>query len=457
MTASSGHILPRIADWAAAQRAFSSLARQRARDAVLDTLACMVAGTTDPVHAALLSAFAGSRGGGDALLAGGGCAPQGVAALLNGAAAHALDFDDNFRSGRSHASAVLVPALLAAAPEGTSGARFLDAYCIGLEAQAIIGQGLGNAHYIAGWHPTGTTGAIGSAAGVAALLGLDAAGVSAAMSSATSMAAGLKRQFGTAMKPIHAGLAARAAVEAALMARVGIAGDPAVLDGPEGLLALYGTANSPGWEGMLIGTPPAIEAEGLVPKLYPCCGSTHWVLDMLFAARRREGFSAGDVAQVVTRIGPANARNLPYAAPRTGMEARFSMQYCVALALLQPALTLEDFTDAAVMRPEPRALLALTRLEAHAEAEELANGGPLPHRLSIRFKDGRVMEEERQEVRGAIQEPFTAEETRAKFIGCLSLAGVPKATAGRLHDRAMALPSEPDLSSLHAVLTAPSA
>src|SRR5690606_5606743 len=107
-----------------------------------------------------------------------------------------------------------------------------------------------------------------------------------------------------------------------------------------------------------------------------------------------------------------------------GMEARFSMSYCVALALLQPALGLADFEDAAVARPEVRALLGLTRIEAYSEEAERANGGPLPHRLRIEMRDGRVIEAERREVRGSIHEPFTAEETRGKFIGCLALAGI---------------------------------
>jgi 2-methylcitrate dehydratase PrpD len=445
----------RIGAWAEQQGKFSRLARQRAGDAVIDTLACILAGTTDPACTALVSALAPDLAvGGTSVVRGGAQASRGLAALVNGTAAHALDFDDNFRSGRCHASAVLVPALLAAAPRDTPGSRFLDAYCVGLEAQAVIGKGLGNAHYIAGWHPTGTTAAIGSAAGVASLLGLDRFGIAAAMANATSFAAGLKRQFGTAMKPIHAGLAARAAVEAALMAQAGIVGDPDVLDGPDGLLALYGTANSPGWEGIAIGDPPAIEAEGLVAKLYPNCGSVHWVLDMLFALKAEHRLRPEDIAGITARIGPANYRNLTYAQPRTGMEARFSMHYGVALALLQPSIGLEDFSDAAVERPRVRALLGLTTLLAHSEADEIANGGPLPHELAITLRDGRMISSARQEVRGSIHDPLTDVEKRHKFLSCLGVAGIAGPLAADLYDALLGLAEADDLAALHAALAA---
>src|SRR5690606_31485242 len=164
---------------------------------------------------------------------------------------------------------------------------------------------------------------------------LDEAALTAAASNAVSMAAGLKVQFGTAMKPVHAGLAARAAIEAALLAAAGIAGHPDILDHPAGFRALYGAAGGPGWRHFVPGSPLAIESDGLVPKLYPSCGATHWALDMLFALRRAHGFSTADVAALVVELGGDYFGNLPYPAPEDGMQARFSMHYCLALGLLQ--------------------------------------------------------------------------------------------------------------------------
>jgi 2-methylcitrate dehydratase PrpD len=184
-------VIETIAEWSAAEHRFSDLARLRAKHAIADTIACMAAGIADAAPQAVRRAFADEIAAGPSLVIGGGRASTAVAALISGTAAHALDFDDNFRPGSTHASAVLVPALFAVAQaQKASGRRVIEAYLVGLEAQAVIGRGVNPSHYTAGWHATSTVGAIGTAAGVAALLGLDAAGIARAMSLAVSMAAG---------------------------------------------------------------------------------------------------------------------------------------------------------------------------------------------------------------------------------------------------------------------------
>jgi 2-methylcitrate dehydratase PrpD len=443
-----------LAGWAAAPRAFSALARGRAVDAIADTLACMAAGRDDAVVGALREALSGGIGEmGAAGVVGGGRAAPGLAAFVNGTAAHALDYDDNFRPARSHASAVLVPALLAAAEHRKArGRTFVDAYIIGLEAQAYIGRGLDDAHYRAGWHPTGTVAAIGSAIGAGWLMGLDEAGVAAAASNAVSMAAGLKVQFGTAMKPVHSGFGARAAVEAALLASAGIAGNPAVLDHPSGFRALYGGAGAPGWEGLVPGAPLAIETEGLVPKLFPCCGATHWALDMLFALRRKHGFGAHEVTGIEVELGEAYFGNLPYAVPRNEMEARFSMPYCLALALLQDRLTLADFTPDAVTRSEVRALLPLTAMRVNDIGSDGRTVPGMPHRLHLTLRDGTRLHAERHEVRGSIHEPFSEEEKRGKFLSCLAIGGIPSDAAGPFYDRLLRLGEGGDLDAAETLL-----
>ena len=436
-----------LADWAATPRRFSTLARSRAVDAIADTLACMAAGRCDEVVEALRKAFAISAADrGVASVVGGGRVMPGLAALVNGTAAHALDYDDNFRPARSHASAVLVPALLAAAEHGAAPDRdVVDAYIIGLEAQAYIGRGLDNAHYRAGWHPTGTVAAIGSAVGTGWLMGLDASGLAAAASNAVSMAAGLKVQFGTAMKPVHSGLGARAGVEAAMLAMAGIAGSADILDHPAGFRALYGGRDTPGWDGILPGAPLAIESDGLVPKLFPCCGSTHWALDMLLDLRRQHGFAANEVARIEVELGQANFDNLPYRLPQDEMQARFSMPYCLALALLQDQLTLTDFTREAVARSDVRALLGLTTMRVNDTGPDGQALSGVPHRLHLTLKDGTVHSAERKEVRGSIYEPFSHAEKRGKFISCLALGGVGADVADLLYDRLITLGQGGDL------------
>lgn len=417
-------VIETIAAHAVDAPAFGDRAILLATHALADTLGCMVAGREDEASVSVREAFRHREGSGSALLVGGGRADAATAALVNATAAHALDYDDNFRPGITHASAVLVPTLLALAQErGATGRALLDAYLAGLAAQAAVGEGLNPSHYTIGWHATATVGAIGTAAGAARLIGLDAAGAARAMSIAVSMAGGPKGQFGTPAKPLHAGLAARNAVEAARLAETGMTGRLDILEGQQGFLELAGGPDAPGWGGLDLAGPHVIETAGLMPKRHPCCGSTHNVVDAILDLKAAHGFSAAETASVETRVGIANARNLAYADPSDEMQARFSMPYCVALALLQDRLSLADFTPEAVRRPHVRALLPLTTMTAHSAEEERAAGGRPPHRVTVRLADGRVLRAERREAKGTIADPFSDADRREKFADCCAGLG----------------------------------
>lgn len=436
--------IERIAEWSRSAPAFSPLARLRAHHAITDTVGCMLAGVGDQATQAVRQAFASGIGPrGAAAVAGGGRATEAIAALVNGTAAHALDYDDNFRPGITHASAVLVPALLAVAQgRGASGRAFVDAYLVGLEAQAAVGRGINPAHYTIGWHATSTVGAIGTAAGTAWLMGLDGAGIARAMSVAASMAAGPKGQFGTPAKPLHAGLAARNAVDAAALAAAGMTGRLDILECPMGFAELFGDDSAAGWDKMVLASPHVIESDGLTPKRHPCCGSTHLAVDAILDLKAKHGFSAADVEAVDTLVGIANARNLAYPDPQDEMQGRFSMHYCVALALLQDRLSLADFTPEAVARPEVRRLLPLTVMRSYDKSEEVA--GRQPHRVTISLKDGRVLKADRLEAKGSIADPFDDADREAKFRDCCS--GMPGAAA--LYARLADIDAMADLDSL---------
>lgn len=415
--------MPAILDAIVARASDAALqtvaARLAAQEAITDTLGCMIAGQTDgAVHAVRAGLARGGAEGGPCTVIGGGKAPAPVAAMINGTAAHALDFDDNFAPALSHASAVLVPALLAAGElRGSTGGDLLRAYLVGLEAQALVGQGVLRHHYTTGWHATSTVGMIGTAAGVAWLLGLDRAGMVQAMSLGVSMAAGVKGQFGTPAKPFHAGMAARNAVDAALLAAEGLSGRRDILEAAQGFGELFNGGHPARW------TIPTgahvIETDGLAPKLHPCCGSAHNAIDMIMDLRRAHGFRAADVASIHVVVGLANARNLAYPDPRDEMEARFSMQYCVARALTQPVLGLADFTPDAIRDPAIRALLPLTTMAPMDPQEESVSARPF-HRLTLTLTSGKVLQARRAYPRGTLAEPFTAAERHAKFLDCVT-------------------------------------
>jgi 2-methylcitrate dehydratase PrpD len=437
-----------IAAWSRSAAAFSPLARRRAVEAITDTIGCMVAGVDDFSTRAVRKAVAGQISAtGESPVIGGGRAPAATAALVNGTAAHALDYDDNFHPAISHASAVLVPALLAAAaPQHINGKALVDAYLVGLEAQAAVGLGVNPSHYTLGWHSTSTCGAIGTAAGISRLLGLDAEATARAMSMAVSTASGIKGQFGTPAKPFHAGMAARNAVEAAAFGRAGLTGRIDILEAPQGFRDLFGGPDAIGWDAITLGQPLAIESHGVIPKRHPCCGSTHYVVDMVLDLRAQHGFTATDVTSLDCLVGIANARNLSYADPQDEMQARFSMHYCVALALSQHRIGLADFTLAQIARPEIRRLLTLTTMTARTREEELAACGRLPHEVIIRLKNGSELKAERLHAKGSIVDPFDDHDRAAKFADCCARLG-DDATA-EFYEALVRLDDQPDLSFL---------
>ncbi|MCB1739507.1 MAG: MmgE/PrpD family protein [Gammaproteobacteria bacterium] len=413
----------RIARWTAESAPVrSDLGLRRAVDAIQDTVACMVAGAGDEGSYSVRRTVAG-YGEGPVTVVGarrGAIAP--LAALANGTSAHALDFDDNYMPALTHASAVLVPALLALAEQhDRSGAALVDAYITGLEVHAAVGRGIGRRQYDLGWHSTSTIGCIGTAAACARLLGLDADTTTHAISLAVSHASGAKVQFGSPGKPFHAGMAAHNAVLSATLAEQGLTARPDAIEGERGFADLYAGDPEADWTPILdtLGQTPAIEAYGLAPKLYPCCGSAHRVLDSVLALRAEHGFDAGQVETVEALVGYGNKRNLCYDEPTQEMEARFSLNYCVAVALLYGRVSLADFTPSAVGRPEVRALLHRTIMNATpAGAEGNDPTSRLPHEVRIRLKDGRVLESETLWARGTIHNPFAREDLNAKFADC---------------------------------------
>jgi 2-methylcitrate dehydratase PrpD len=419
-------VLEKISAHVVSKMDFSHLATTRAKHAIIDTIGCMVAGAGDQTPLSVAAAFSNDIGAGgvSAVFTGGRASPA-ISALINGTAAHCLDFDDNFHPARAHASAVLVPALLAiaTADRSISGPRFIRAYLAGLEAQAAVGFGVNPSHYNRGWHGTSTVGCIGSAAGVAILLGLGEAQIAQAMSIATSFAAGPKGQFGTAVKPLHAGMAARNAVEAAYLAQAGITGRLDILERPQGFLDLFGGTDSTGWDALSWDESHIIETRGLVTKLHPCCASIHRVIDAALDLKTDHPFSLDQVQRIETKVGRSAVDNLTYSEPADEMQARFSMQYCLATALLQDRLSLSDFTRDAISRPEIRRHMPKISMTAYSEEEE-RGVERIAHQVTVTLLDGRIFRTERLHAKGAIAAPLTEADRHSKFSDCMRWAGL---------------------------------
>ncbi|MCC8969630.1 MmgE/PrpD family protein [Bradyrhizobium brasilense] len=417
-------VLETLANWCHDRDAvWTETALSRAEHAIADTIACIVAGSQDAVSKRVIGSLLGWDGVGTSTVIGTSrCSAAPWAALINGTAAHVLEIDDNYYPGLTHASAILVPALLAVAEEiDASGASLVDAYIVGLELHAALGRGVNRSHYFAGWHPTATVGCIGTAGACARLMGLSREATLHAMSLATSMAAGNKAQFGTQAKSVQCGLGAQHAVMAARLGAAGVQGNPAVLEHPQGFLALYGGPDPRGWEMPLriLDNPLAIEEFGLAPKRHACCGSAHNTLDCILDLRAQHPFNADEVRSIEVLIGASNRRNLQYDNPEDAFQARFSMHYNVALILLYGRVSVSDFTDEAVRRPEVRALLDLTHISARRFDDEPKDPDiRLPHLVKLTLKDGRVLRTERAYARGLLQDPFTDAERADKIADC---------------------------------------
>ena len=351
------------------------------------------------------------------------------AALVNGTAGHALDYDDNFDPPKAHATTVLAPAILALTEElGLGGAQALDAYIVGLQIQGRVGQGINPYHRNRGWHATATTGAIGAAAACARLLRLNAEQTACALSIAVSQAAGFMSQFGTMTKPLHAGLAAKAGIVAARLAEGGLTAGLGVLDGPHGMqrlmvgpdfetlrdnLAHIDHGQNMRFETEKVGEPLLILAHGFRVKRFPNCGSAHRAMDALLHLIGEYRFTADEAERIVVRAPAVHLNNLMYRAPRTGLEAKFSLEYALASLLVRRRAGIPEFTDEAVQDPAVRAAMAKVVREPVEGLE-----GETPTRVTVTLTDGRVLVEEREWPEGSNWKPFPDEVYWRKFEEC---------------------------------------
>jgi 2-methylcitrate dehydratase PrpD len=409
---------------------WSQLATTRASNALTDVVAVMIPGARETVSAKVCS-LASGWGAGNCSAVGfepGLSAP--MAALVNGTSAHAIDFDDNFDPAKAHATAVLAPALLALAEDrDMNGKAVIDAYIVGLQIIGRVGQGVNPFHRNRGWHATATVGAVGSASGCARLLGLNRHETANAVSLATSMCGGFMSQFGTMAKPLHAGLAASGAVKAALFAEAGITAGDQTLHGSNGMGTLMVGQDVEHLRASMvgkaehgqtvrfatedIGTPLMIEEYGLKVKRFPNCGSVHRSLDGLLALREKHGFTADTVKEIFVRAPASHLRNLMYDRPVNGLQAKFSLEYGMAVGLLRGQAGLAEYADDMVMDADIQALLPITRKEYVEKMES-----EFPTEVHVTLKDGTRFSVSVKMPVGSTAAPLSQAQLLEKFDSC---------------------------------------
>lgn len=265
-----------------------------------------------------------------------------TAALVNGATAHAMDYDDNNMAMIGHSSAPVVPAILALADEAPySLAELLTAYIVGVQIESVLGRIAGLEHNARGWHTTATLGTFGATAACTSLFRLDRTATQHALGIAASLACGIRQNFPSMTKAVHAGSAAKNGVTAAKLAAAGVTAADDALYGAEGFLPLFSGVRAPESTSYQLQQFYVCES---FPKLYPTCSMVHQALDVLL-----DGIASGKVnPEVVERIdyqASYHALNIMrYPDPQSVPQARFSIEYCLAVALVEGKVINEWFT-----------------------------------------------------------------------------------------------------------------
>jgi 2-methylcitrate dehydratase PrpD len=335
-----------------------------AKAGILDTVGATLAGAIDPAATIVQQTLPEAPG--PSLVYGTDRRTTPMdAALANGTAAHALDFDDASNTLGGHPSVPILPALFALADEtGAGGKDFITAYVAGFETECKLSMGVNFYQYEHGWHPTSTLGVFGAAAACAHLLGLDDEGTATALGIAASLASGIKSNFGSMVKPLHVGQCARNGLFAALLARNGFTASPVAFEHKQGYFEVFnGSGNYdaskilPAWA-----NPLDIVSPGIAVKQYPCCGSTHPAIDATLALTRAHHLQPEQIERIESWTHPRRLNHTNRPDPQTPEDAAFSVQYCVARAIVDGKVLVDHFEEDSYR--DERVLEVMRRVEA---------------------------------------------------------------------------------------------
>ena len=341
-----------------------------AKISFIDTIGCAFAAVDEAGPRIATRVLTDGKGNGPSLIWGTASRASVLdAAEINGTRAHALDYDDCSASLAGHPSAAMLPAVLALGESlGASGPEVVLAYVAGFETLAHVAHVVHMHHYEKGWHPTATIGIFGAAAASARLLGLGAEQTATALAIAVSLAAGVKANFGTMTKPLHAGQCSRHGVYAALLAREGFTASPEAFEHKQGFFEVFNGAGNYD-AGKIVANwadPLDILKPGVGLKQYPCCAGTHSAIDATLLLRQRHGLTPDNVAKVESVTHQRVLAHTDRPDPRSNLDAKFSVQYCIARALMHGEVAFSHFEGDAYRDPSVRRLLGRIQARAHA-------------------------------------------------------------------------------------------
>lgn len=411
-------------------------ARHWAKVAILDFLGVTLAGSCEPAPRLVLEALGTVAPGKSAVLGMGRRAGALEAALVNGTASHALDFDDCNNTFGGHPSVPILPALFALADDiGADGRQFILAYVTAFEVEAKIAMGVHFHHYTKGWHPTATLGVFGAAAACSKLMGLDEERTATALAIAASLAAGIKSNFGTMVKPLHVGHCTRSGLFAAQLARAGFTANPAaVFEHKQGFLNVFNGEGTYDVARMFAhwADPLDIVKPGIAIKQYPCCGSTHPALDVMIALARKHDLKPERVERIEAWTHARRLEHTNRPDPRSELDAKFSLQYCLARAVTDRKIVLEHFEGDAYLDPGVRKLLPRIHVAPYTTAQFPAENH-FGAEVAVRTTDGALLSGKVDQPFGRTSDnPLPAELLKEKFEHC-SARALPRDAIARLY------------------------
>lgn len=428
-----------------------------AKRVIVDTVAVILSGAGSDVAPPMLDHAARMGAGVVPLMGTHASGSPVMAALVGGTFAAALDFDDVLSMMPGHPAAVIMPAIIAQTYDAPlSGADFIDAYVVGLEAGSKFSQGVGLKHYQRGFHTTGTIALFCAVGALARRFKLTTEQTQMAFSLAASTASGLQANFGTMTKPFHSGWAAHSAVTAVDMVRAGFTASLTALEEKGGYLSAYGTEDSDASKVLpLLGAPWTIVSPGIALKKFPTCYAAHRAINGVAEIEEETGPLLPQLEKLICRVAPGALLPLRFSRPKTGLEGKFSMDYGLAVVLLDRHLSIASFEDAAVTRPEIQALynrieiiedMACVAEDPIWEKKSAGTRGFV--RLEAELKDGRTVTRRIDTPLGHPTRPLSWDDLNRKFIDCADSCGVARNVAQAAFEALKSMETLPDVAAV---------
>jgi len=384
------------------------------------------------------------------------------AAFVNGVSIHADDFDDTQLSAAKdrvygllvHPTVPVLPAVLALSHNrNISGKELMLSYHVGVEVECKIAEAISPRHYQDGFHSTGTCGALGSAVASAKLLRFDQSKVQNALGLAASQSGGLRENFGTMTKPFQAGHAAESGVVSTNLVALGWTAAEQILEAERGFFHAYGGSYDSSAIMDRLGKPWTFASPGVSLKPYPSGSLAHPAMTELMRLIEANNFQATQVEKVDVGANHNMTTTLLHHQPKTGLEAKFSMEFCLAILLLERKAGLGEFSDKIVQRADVQEMIRRINFYVDPEAES-AGFDKMTSILKIHLKDGRVITGRADFAKGSPANPMTFEEAATKFRGCADYALWPKNKVESIIAFVRALESAPGVGALSPLLSA---